>query len=238
MCVECIEKKINFSDGRYAHIVITTRKYDAKNINDIKDVSNKYNINIANLKDCKQIHSSIVHNISSVYDIPGREGDGMVTSLKGIPLMIYTADCVPVVIIDTVKGVVANIHAGWRGTYEKITANAVNIMKNEYGCSTKDMKCIIGPSIGPCCYEVSKELIDKFNTIITKEDLKFYIIKKDRYYLDLWKINQFILEECGIPSSNIECMDLCTSCKNDMFFSYRKDNATSKRIGTIIEIKE
>ena len=96
---------------------------------------------------------------------------------------------------------------------------------------------IIGPSIGSCCYEVSYDLIDKFEKLLPNADEKIYEIRDEKYYLNLWEVNTQILKEFGVLKSNIINMNICTSCNCDRFFSYRKHEKTPKRIGTFIEIK-
>ncbi|MCU9807014.1 polyphenol oxidase family protein [Paraclostridium sp. AKS46] len=140
-------------------------------------------------------------------------------------------------IVDPKKEAVALCHAGWRGTYSKITQKSIENMEKLYGTNPEDLVCVLGPSIGPCCYEVSKDLIEKFNTIITNRDEKFYIIKESKYYLDLWKVNELILTSCGVKKENIVNLNICTSCNSDKFHSYRKHNQTTKRLGMILEVK-
>ena len=143
----------------------------------------------------------------------------------------------PIAIIDTKNKAIGAVHAGWRGTYEKIAQKTIEEMSKNYNTNPDDIVCVIGPSIGPCCYEVSKELVEKFNTNLTNCEEKFYIIDKDRYYLDLWKINEYILQVSGVNKNNIINLNLCTSCNADKFHSYRKHQQTPERIGMIIEIK-
>ena len=111
-------------------------------------------------------------------------------------------------------------------------------MIDNYNTNPKDLVCVIGPSIGPCCYEVSKDLVEKFNMNFTNNNKKFYTIEEDEYKLDLWQINEYILKECGVKDENIINLKLCTSCNSDKFHSYRKHNQTLKRIVTILQIKE
>ena len=79
--------------------------------------------------------------------------------------------------------------------------------------------------------------IEKFNTIITNKNEKFYIIKEDKYFLDLWKVNELILESCGVKKENIVNLNICTSCNSDKYHSYRKHNQTTKRLGMFLEVK-
>lgn len=233
----CITKEINFKDGGFAKIVITERKYDAKNKGDMKLVSDEFGLSYDNMTDCKQIHSDIVRIIKKEDIGVTEDADAMITNIPDVPLMIYTADCVPIVLVDTDKKIIADIHAGWRGTYGEIVVKTIKSMLNNFGSRPEDIVCIIGPAIGSCCYEVSEDLVNKFNTIVTNKECKFYIIKEDRFYIDLTKINSYLLEKCGVKKENIHNLNICTSCQNDRFYSYRKDNKTDKRIGTIVQIK-
>ena len=110
-------------------------------------------------------------------------------------------------------------------------------MKKEYNTNPDDLICVIGPSIGPCCYEVSKDLVEKFNTILTNMEENFYIIKEEKYYLDLWSINEYILKTCGVKVKNIINLNICTSCNSDKFHSYRVHEKTNKRIGLMLQVK-
>ena len=204
---------------------------------DKENLCKELNMNFDNLTNNKQTHSDIV-NIIKKEDIGKiKEGDALVTNLKKTPLLVFVADCVPVAIVDPKKEAVALCHAGWRGTYSKITQKSIENMEKLYGTNPEDLVCVLGPSIGPCCYEVSKDLIEKFNTIITNRDEKFYIIKESKYYLDLWKVNELILTSCGVKKENIVNLNICTSCNSDKFHSYRKHNQTTKRLGMILEVK-
>ena len=232
----CISKEISFNDTGFAKIIITEREYDAKNSDDMQVVFSEAGLNYENKTDCKQIHSDIVRVIKKEAIGITEEADAMITNIPNLPLVIYTADCVPIVLVDTKKKIIADIHAGWRGTYAEIVVKTIKSMLNNFGSDPKDIVAIIGPAIGPCCYEVSEDLVDKFNTIVTNKDFKFYIIKEDRFHIDLTKINSYLLEKCGVERENIHNLNICTSCQNDKFYSYRKDNKTDKRIGTIVQI--
>ena len=164
----------------------------------------------------------------------GEKADGLVTSLKNVPLLIFTADCVPLVFYDKEKEVVALAHAGWRGTYDNIAEEIIEILINDYNCEKENIKVIIGPSVSGDSYEVSYELVEKF--AVHKID-NYYKKYGDKYYLDLWIINKGLLKRAGILDKNIAFANFCTVKDNNQFFSYRLDNATTKRIGTFIELK-
>ena len=235
-----IDKKdyltINKEGLEFVDIAITTTNIDAKNLDDVNNAF-KDVFTLKNLSKNKQIHSNIVNkvdkdNIGQIID-----GDAIITNEKNVPLLILTADCVPVVLVDKVNKAVVLVHAGWRGTYGKICSETLQSMKENYNTNTEDVVAIIGPSIGKCCYEVSYDLVEKFSALLPNADEKIYEIRDEKYYLDLWEINTQILKEFGVLKSNIINMNICTSCNCDRFFSYRKHEKTPKRIGTFIEIK-
>lgn len=229
---EEFNKKCEFANLAFSNINIDmASKIDRENL------CKELNMNFKNITYNKQIHSDIV-NIVQQKDIGDiKEGDALVTNLKKAPLLIFVADCVPVAIADKKNKAVALCHAGWRGTYSKITQKSIEYMKKIYNTQAKDLICVLGPSIGPCCYEVSKDLIEKFELIINEKDEKFYEVKNDKYYLDLWKANELILRSCGVDKKNIINLNICTSCNSDKFHSYRKHNKTTKRLGMVLEIK-
>ena len=235
-----IDKKdyltINKEGLEFVDIAITTTNIDAKNLDDVNNAF-KDVFTLKNLSKNKQIHSNIVNkvdkdNIGQIID-----GDAIITNEKNVPLLILTADCVPVVLVDKVNKAVGLVHAGWRGTYGKICSETLQSMKENYNTNTEDVVANIGPSIGKCCYEVSYDLVEKFSALLPNADEKIYEIRDEKYYLDLWEINTQILKEFGVLKSNIINMNICTSCNCDRFFSYRKHDKTTKRIGTFIEIK-
>ena len=216
-------------------IAFTNRNVDAKSSEDMKRFSDKYGFNHDNIVYNTQVHGADVRIVESGDDFTenGKEADGLITNLRNTPLLIFTADCVPVVFYDKKQGVVALVHAGWRGTYGNIAGEMVDIMTDKYDCEVMDIKTIIGPSVSVDNYEVSYDLIEKFAVL---EVPNYYKEVAGKYYLDLWKLNKELLKKCGILKDNIKIIDFCTVRDNDKFFSYRLDNATSKRIGTVIQL--
>ena len=190
-------------------------------------------------KDIFSKNQKDVHNTLEEYLLNDEiiDGDAIITNEKNVPLVILTADCVPVILVDTENKAVGLAHAGWRGTYGKICEETLKSMQENYNTNPENVIAIIGPSIGSCCYEVSYDLIDKFEKLLPNADEKIYEIRDEKYYLNLWEVNTQILKEFGVLKSNIINMNICTSCNCDRFFSYRKHEKTPKRIGTFIEIK-
>ncbi len=160
-----------------------------------------------------------------------RDVDGLVTNIKNLPLVVYYADCVPVLLADSNVGVVAAVHSGWRGTVAGITRNAVGIMASRFGADPANIKVAIGPSIGPCCFETGEEVALQF-------DERFVAKYDDKFKVDLWKANMDILEGCGIKRENIDVLRLCTICNNDMLYSYRVHKDSTGRMGAFIMIKD
>ena len=216
-------------------IGFTNKNVDAKSSEDMKRFSGEYGFNHDNIVYNTQVHGVDVRIVESGDDFieNGKEADGLITNLRNIPLLIFTADCVPVVFYDKKQGVVALAHAGWRGTYGNIAEEMVNIMIDKYNCKVEDIKTIIGPSISVDNYVVSYDLIEKFSALEVQD---YYKENDGKYYLDLWQLNKELLKKCGILEDNIKIIDFCTVRDNDKFFSYRLDAATSKRIGTIIQL--
>lgn len=227
---------INKAELDFVKIAITTTNMDAKNLDDVNRVL-KNEFTLKNLSKNKQIHSNIVNKIDKTNIGQIVDGDAIITNEKNVPLVILTADCVPVVLVDTENKAVGLAHAGWRGTYGKICEETLKSMKESYNTNPENLIAIIGPSIGNCCYEVSYDLVEKFEKLLPNIDEKIYEVRDEKYYLNLWEINTVILKEFGVLKSNIINMNICTSCNCDRFFSYRKHQKTPKRIGTFIEIK-
>jgi YfiH family protein len=176
-----------------------------------------------------QIHSDKFFHVTeeNYMDTRGEQGDALITSVKGIAIGVFTADCVPVILVDSKNKTAAVIHAGWKGTYQNIVRKVLRYMIDEIGADTVDIEAVIGPSIGPCCFEVGAEVAEKFN---------FVHIKDGKHYVDLWKENAKQIMECGVPMEKITLSNLCTMCREDLFFSYRRDSGKTGRLGTFIEI--
>ena len=126
----------------------------------------------------KQIHSGDVIVLNDIETHRNStEGDALVTSLRGVGIGIRTADCVPILITDHNKSVIAAVHAGWRGTYLEIALNTVKVIESEFGITPGDLSAVIGPSIKSCCYEIGEDVAGRFYEKF--QDADFYIIATD-----------------------------------------------------------
>ncbi len=148
--------------------------------------------------------------------------DALVTDTVGVPLVVLTADCVPILLVDAQAKVVAVVHAGWRGTLARISARAVEVMVGA-GAEPGRIQARLGPHIGSCCYEVDQELLERFTA-------QFQPVhpRTPRPSLNLGAINEDILVESGVHPEGIESVGLCTACRDDLFFSWRRSRDTGR----------
>ncbi|MBP2660768.1 MAG: hypothetical protein H6Q69_3800 [Firmicutes bacterium] len=161
--------------------------------------------------------------------------DALITNVPGVPLMLFFADCVPVLIADPVQRAIGAVHAGWRGTVEKIAQKTILSMQSNFGTKPEDCLVGIAPSIGPCCYVVDEIVINKLKKQFNNwEELIKEANEKGKWYFDLWKANIHQLEEIGAKGSNLVTSGVCTACNHELFFSYRKENGATGRIGAVI----
>ena len=168
----------------------------------------------------QQTHSDHVEIIDERIEYP--DTDGLIITQKNIPIALRFADCTPLVFYDRKNKIGAISHAGWRGTTQKIGPKTIQKMIENFGTKPKDIIAVIGPAIGLCCYEVSEEVQDKL--LKTVSDTTNLSKKKN---VDLKQINKRQLEEFGVYK--IDVCPYCTSCNNDLFYSYRKENGTQER---------
>jgi YfiH family protein len=177
----------------------------------------------------KQIHSDRFHvvNEDNYMKIKETEGDALITTSKEIAIGVFTADCVPILLADDKRNLAAVVHAGWRGTNLNIVYKVLDHIINIMGSAPQNIKAALGPSIGKCCFEVKNEVAEKF---------KHVKVVKDRWYIDLLMENIDQIKRAGVPDSNIDYGELCTSCNPELFYSFRRDKGITGRLGTFIQI--
>ena len=163
--------------------------------------------------------------------------DAIVTSRTDLAICIKTADCVPVLIVDKVKKVIAAVHAGWRSTSLSISAKVIKLMQNQYGSKPSDILAAIGPAIGLCCYEVDAVVAEALREHRHAATFLLPAAAKNKWMLDLPKANHSQLLDAGVPESNIEVADYCTVCNQDMFFSHRASGGITGRQVSFMMIK-
>jgi YfiH family protein len=181
----------------------------------------------------RQIHSGIVRDMDDTAAAGEPvEGDASVTALHGALLGVQTADCVPILIADSSGRCVAAIHAGWRGTAARITALTVARLETKFAVQPKDLVAAIGPHIGVCCYEVGPEVVGAIGEPAAFEKRPDWA----KPHLNLAAANREQLLAAGLTEDNIEATALCTQCRADMFFSYRREGERSGRMLSVIGI--
>jgi YfiH family protein len=187
------------------------------------------------------------------------QGDALFTRDPGILLVVQTADCIPILLADTKRHAVAAIHAGWRGTLRRIAAKTLGRMQMEFGTRPEDVIAALGPGIGRCCYEVGSEVArdfdaqfsnarewfdGPFDALASGENdpnwLPWLTMKPPghqppplRVHLDLIAANRAILADAGIPGRQISSSGLCTACRTDLLFSYRRERTTGRMMAAI-----
>ncbi len=172
----------------------------------------------------KQIHSDIIHYAGPQHGCLG-EGDALLSDQPGITIGVRTADCVPVLIVNPELRVVAAVHAGWRGTAQRIAAKVVEEMASE----PSKLIAVIGPCIGECCYEVGPEVQTRFASDFPE--------RGDLTHIDLAEANRRQLLAAGLVRTNIEVSGLCTKCDPDLH-SFRRDKEASGRMVAAIGVRE
>ena len=158
----------------------------------------------------------------------------MITRERGIAIGIETADCVPILLLDPEVPAVGAVHAGWRSTFRKIVQKAVQKMQAEFGCQPSRMLAAIGPAIGPECYEVDEPVMGPL-----REAFPFWrdvasSRGNDKWGLDLPKLNRLELVRAGLADKNVHGLGLCTSCRRDLFYSYRVEGRTGRMLSVVM----
>jgi YfiH family protein len=179
-----------------------------------------------------QVHGEqvlVIEDAHSCRSLENRRFDAIVTDRPGVAIGIKTADCAPVLLFDRRNRAIAAVHAGWRGTALGIAAKAVGVMKQRYASRPKDLSAVIGPSIGPCCYEVDGPVFEALAGLGDKGRVLRPGKREGRWMFDLPLANRFQLEEEGMDPKRISASGLCTCCRPDLFFSHRRDGAKTGR---------
>lgn len=167
--------------------------------------------------------------LSAETALPGT--DGLITNLPGICLTILTADCVPVLLYDPEKRVIAAVHAGWKGTVGRIASKTVSAMVEVFGCQPAQMLAGIGPSAGPCCYEVGDEVMNAVKQYGEISQTNPHLLTKGgKTHYDLWEANRTQLIETGLMAEKIEVMGICTCCHTEEFYSHRSEHGLIGRM--------
>jgi purine-nucleoside/S-methyl-5'-thioadenosine phosphorylase / adenosine deaminase len=209
----------------------------------------------------RQFHSDVIYVAAAPCD-EAPKADALITSTAGLLLGVQTADCVPVLLADTRARVVAAIHAGWRGTLTRIVVKTLGQMTMQFGTRPSDVVAALGPAIGGCCYEVGPDVAQAFASQFPAASEWFdgpfeqlahgeeplwlpwltmmppgHVPPPPRVRLDLRASNRWQLIDAGVPEAQIAVSDLCTACRPDLLFSYRREGAKTGRLMAVIGIR-
>lgn len=189
----------------------------------------------------RQTHSDIVRVVTkddhiSCFHRDYPECDALVTNDPGVTLMIFTADCTPILLHDPVTGAVGAAHAGWRGTASEIGAKTVAAMVRQFGCDPADIRAAIGPNIAQCHFQTDADVPEAMLETFGPEAEKYIRAEDDKYYVNLKEMNALSLRRAGV--GHIEISDACTACEPHRFWSHRVTKGQRGSQGAVIVCKE
>ena len=201
-----------------------------------RNLADKIGYRLDRLVHMRQIHSNTVIVVDNDHNFDNPpECDALITNIPHTPIMVMTADCTPVLLFDKEKNVIAAVHAGRAGAFSNIISETVKRMHSEFGSRPEEIAAAIGPSIHGCCYEVGKDITEEAN----RNGYKYAISTRDKkLYLDINAILMRQLKKSKIKQENIENINICTACRNDLFFSYRSDKQQTGRMAGIIMLTD
>jgi hypothetical protein len=164
------------------------------------------------------------------------KADGMITGQPGVFLSMRFADCMPILLNDARRSAVGLVHAGWRGTLQNVAGAAVRAMVERLGCAAGDITAVIGPSIGPCCYEVESDVISAVEAAFENSAALLHRRNSRRATFDLWQANRQHLLAAGV--GRVVNPELCTACEAHHFFSHRREAGRTGRFGVVIGYRD
>lgn len=231
------------SDGSFASLNVSVRAGDGEEPvhRNFKRIAEAFGISASQFLLIDQVHQDGVWTIDSQtplgMEAPPPAVDAVVTDRPGIALCIKTADCVPVFLIDPIRRIVSAVHAGWKGTALRIVEQTVETMGRQFGVQPADLFAFIGPSIGPCCYEVDAVVYQAMHHHRSPDAFFHPGREAGRWMLDLPLANRFQLLDAGLLPERIRATDLCTACHPELFFSHRAQNGYTGRQLNFIMIR-
>ncbi len=196
---------------------------------------------LQNLVLTHQTHTDIVRTVGKA-DAKGLDNhaypicDALITNEPGTALVVFAADCTPILLQDPETGAVGALHAGWRGTAAGLAQKTVQAMVCQFGCDPANIQAAIGPNIGQCCFETNGDVPQAMLEALGEEANAYITPKNDKYYVNLKEINAAFLRRAGVEQINIATQ--CTACDTDRFWSHRKVGANRGSQGAIIVCKE
>ena len=196
------------------------------------------------LAGCWQVHGAAVRVVQTAAEAKPAENergdtifcDVIVSNVKGVLAGVKTADCVPILLGDPASGAFAAVHAGWRGTLATAVLAGVERLAKDYEAKPENLRVAIGASAGACCYEVGSEVIEAFTTRFANGEKLFTPTRPGHAFVDLLQANRDQLESAGVMRERIHTAPICTMCRTDLFFSYRKEKSLYGRVGRLMAV--
>ena len=190
-----------------------------------------------------QVHGDTIRHVTggdihTLFTPVPYEADSLITDETDLPLIIFTADCVPILLWDGVRGAVAAVHAGWRGTALDIAGKTVLRMEDEFGCRPENLRAAIGPCISACCFETDEDVPEAMRKELGVVADRFIGHRPGgKFTVDLKAVNAFLLRRAGLDGDRIDVSSECTACKCDKYWSHRKSNGLRGSQAAIIMLK-
>lgn len=213
-------------------------------IENYKRISKALGVPFESLVLSKQVHETHIAKVTSKdcgngITQPNRweSMDGLYTDEKGVTLVTHYADCVPLFFYAPKYGMIGMAHAGWRGTVSEIGSQMVQLWVEKEGIPSSEIEVVIGPSIGPCHFEVDIDVADAFKKQFPNAPFIKYEEDKNKYCIDLWECNKQSLLHAGILEEHIIISGLCTCCYDQIFFSHRKTGGKRGTLGAFMSLK-
>lgn len=199
---------------------------------------------VTRLVTTSQVHGDVIRRAAQadvkqdLFAPNGYECDGLITDEPGLALTIYSADCIPVLLYDPVKRVIAAVHAGWRGTAQDIAGKAARKMQQEYGCLPEHILAAIGPGISQCCFETHSDVPDAMADALG-DLVKPHILclKNGKFNVDLKGINAALLTRAGVSADHIEISADCTACLHETYWSHRVTQGQRGSMAAMIQLR-
>ncbi len=193
----------------------------------------------------KQVHSAEVFTLVGGPGSPDPEQwrallpncDGLITAVPDLFIMMTFGDCVPLLFYDPSHSAIGLAHGGWRGTVGGIAARTVESFVKSFGSNPGELMVGLGPSIGPCCYQIGEDVITAVMGSLPDPDAALIRQASGSVHFDLWEANRQLLVRAGVVEANIELAGLCTACNTDRFFSNRAERGNTGRFGVIVGLR-
>jgi len=221
-------------------VLITPKDfYEKERFDAAKEFCETLKIPIGHLILAKQVHSSHIATVSD--KIVGRlklfpDCDGLMTRSKNISIGVLSADCVPLLFYVPSSQTIAAAHAGWRGLQKELPRKMVDHLIKFASADPTEIQIAIGPAIRSCCYEVKQDVAQHFSGQGDPAGRPYCSLKNNKIYLDLVQIARKQLQDRGVPSDHITDTGICTSCRNEDFFSYRLEGEKAGRILSLVSL--